>query len=387
MFGAGLEGVAPDRVELDREEAVDVEVDRRNLHRSRIVQHQTRSLEPGEVRLAIDRFALTSNNVSYAAFGDMLQYWEFFPPAANEPGDTTEWGRAPVWGFADVVESAHGEVAVGRRLYGYLPMGDELVIEAGKVDDRGVIDVAPHRRAMATAYNRYAFTDTDPAYDAGREFHRMVLFPLFFTSWLIDDFLADQGLSNDAIVIVSSASSKTSIGVAKLCADHAGVRVIGLTSTGNVEFCRGLGCYDDVITYDDLASLPGGEAVFVDMAGNADVRAAVHGHYGDALRHSMIVGGTHWDHQPSGDSSALAGPAPKFFFAPEQIVKRTNDWGAETVDERLGAAWKLYAEWADVWVRFQTRTGPTEVEAAFAALVDGDVDPTVGLVCSIKESS
>ena len=38
-------------------------------------------LAEGEILVAIDRFALTANNVSYALSGDMIGYWKFFPVA------------------------------------------------------------------------------------------------------------------------------------------------------------------------------------------------------------------------------------------------------------------------------------------------------------------
>ena len=84
--------------------------------------------------------------------------------------------------------------------------------------------------------------------------------------------------------------------------------VVGLTSAGNVEFVEGLGCYDQVVTYDDIASLPPGPAVFVDMSGNAAVVRAVHEHYGDDLTHSAIVGLTHWEDR-LGKRRSGAGPA------------------------------------------------------------------------------
>ena len=41
----------------------------------------------------IDAFALTANNVTYAAFGGPpMNYWHFFP--ADDPA----YGRVPVWG-------------------------------------------------------------------------------------------------------------------------------------------------------------------------------------------------------------------------------------------------------------------------------------------------
>ena len=64
-------------------------------------------LAPGQVRVRIDRFALTSNNITYAAFGEAMNYWRFYP--TGEEG----WGVIPVWGFATVVESTHPEVPVG----------------------------------------------------------------------------------------------------------------------------------------------------------------------------------------------------------------------------------------------------------------------------------
>lgn len=32
-----------------------------------------------EVLLGIEHFAFTANNITYAAFGDVVQYWNFFP--------------------------------------------------------------------------------------------------------------------------------------------------------------------------------------------------------------------------------------------------------------------------------------------------------------------
>jgi hypothetical protein len=65
-------------------------------------------LQDGQVLLQIDRFAFTSNNVTYAAFGEAMQYWNFFP---TEKG----WGNIPVWGFADVIASKADGVQVGER--------------------------------------------------------------------------------------------------------------------------------------------------------------------------------------------------------------------------------------------------------------------------------
>lgn len=353
------------------------EVDRKDLRTTRIVDERAPELRANAARLHVASFALTSNNVTYAAFGDAMQYWNFFPASDG-------WGRVPVWGFADVEASNVDGLAAGRRVYGYFPMATTLDVEAGRVDDRAFVDTAPHRQAMAGTYNRYLFTDADAIYEAGREAQQMILWPLFFTSFLIDDFLADNAFFGASTVVISSASSKTAIGAAHRCAQRPGTSVVGLTSPGNAAFVTELGCYDETFTYDEIAKLPERDAAFVDIAGNRDVQSAVHEHYRDRLRYSMVVGATHWDHETDAPPPS-AGPAPQFFFAPTQIAKRVKDWGQATLDARVGEAWQRYSAWTDGWLRIERCDGPAAVEAAYRTLLDGRVDPRVGYVCSMEE--
>ena len=104
------------------------------------------ALADGQVRVHIDRFALTSNNITYAAFGDAMQYWQFYP--VHGVDDAEQWGRIPVWGFATVLQSRHPEVPVGERVYGYFPMASAVDLMPGKVQASGWADVAPHRAAL-----------------------------------------------------------------------------------------------------------------------------------------------------------------------------------------------------------------------------------------------
>jgi len=359
---------------------MDLEVDRQQLGTVRTIDAPPTALQPGEVRLRVRRFALTANNITYAVFGDAMRYWDFFPSAPAE--DTTVWGRIPVWGFADVVESTVGELAEGTRVYGYLPMSHELVVQPGRFDHRGFTDMAEHRAPMAGAYNRYVFTEEDPVYDADREPHQMVLYPLFFTSFMIDDVLDDGG-QLPGTVVISSASAKTSIGAAYLLSQREGVRVVGLTSARNVEFVRSLGCYHQVVAYDALHELPVGPAAYVDVAGDSAVTRAVHTHYDRQLTSSTIVGGTHWDGPPP-VADALPGPTPEFFFAPSQIAKRARDWGREGLEARTVDAWVAYRDWVDGWLQFHTSHGPAAVEHTYLELLAGNVEPTVGHVCTME---
>lgn len=359
---------------------MNIDVARAELARTRVVEEPTLPLGAGQARLRVDAFALSTNNITYAVFGDALRYWEFFPVADGEPG---EWGRVPVWGFAEVVETRSGDVEVGERLYGYLPMATELVIDVGRADERGVTDVAPHRAEMAGAYSRYVRCATDPVHRPDREDEQMLLYPLFFTAFVIDDFLADNGDFGAEQVVISSASSKTAIGTAHLA--HArGRRVVGLTSPGNAAFVTSLGVYDEVRPYAEAGELAQVPSVYVDIAGNADVTRAVHERLADRLGHSMIVGGTHWDHQaasPAGEP--LPGPAPAFFFAPSQIAKRTRDWGSDELDRRLGEAWDAYATWTASWLELRHAEGADAVVDVYQQLLEGHVDPRLGFICAL----
>lgn len=362
---------------------MDIEVDRSHLERVQVRDEAPTPLSDGAARIEVEQFALSANNISYAAFGDLLRYWEFFPAPAD-PDDGTPWGRIPVWGYGRVVESRCDELAVGRRVFGYLPMSSDVTFTPGRFDERGFTDLAAHRSAMAAAYNRYVFVDADPSYRADREGHHLLLYPLFFTAFVVDDFLADNDDYGASKLWISSASAKTSIGIAFLARQRKAATVIGLTSERNRAFVEGLGIYDRVVTYDEVGQVDPAPAVYVDIAGNDDVTRSVHTHLGDALAYSMRVGGTHWDHQAGAPpAEALPGPTPEFFFAPNQLAKRSHEWGQDELDARMGAAWSTFADWIDGWLRFEHAEGPAEVEAAYRSLLTNEADPATGHLCTL----
>jgi hypothetical protein len=356
-----------------------IETNRSNLSETRVVPDPHVELESGQCRLRIDHFALTTNNITYGVFGDMLRYWDVFP-ATDSPA---EWGRIPTWGFAEVVESRSDELAIGDRLFGFLPMSAETIITPGKADDRGVSDIAPHRKGLAGAYNRYQRTSSDPIYEEDRESQQMLLYPLFFTSFVIDDFLTDHNDFGASQVIVSSASSKTAIGVAWLAASR-GKRVIGLTSKNNQCFVEQLSIYSEILLYEDVESLAQTDSVYIDIAGNQDLVRGIHEHLDGVLHHSMVVGNTNWNHVPT-STQELVPPRPEFLFAPAQIAKRTEEWGRDELDRRLGQAWDEYSHWCDGWIRFVNANGQSEVIRTFETLREGRPDPKLGYICSIPK--
>jgi hypothetical protein len=362
---------------------VDLEVDRMDLRRMRAVDRGPAPLAAGEARLRIDSFGLTANNITYAVFGEAMSYWDFFPGPVE---DGIHWGRIPVWGFGDVIESSGTALEESTRVYGYFPMATELVVRPGRMDDRGFSDVAPHRDPLTSVYNRYSFVDSDPVYRREREPQQMLLWPLFVTSFVVDDFLGDHGMFGATGALVSSASAKTSIAAAFLLAGRPDIELVGLTSPPNIEFARSLGCYHQVIAYEDVPSLPLRDACYIDVAGRDDVTQAVHSHFGDRLRYSMVVGDTHWEHR-SDHAVPLGGPRPTFLFAPDQITKRRREWGRVGFEQTVATAWDRFSPWTDTWMSLRRTEGPPAVEAVYRDLLEGRIEPAVGDVCALGETA
>jgi hypothetical protein len=333
---------------------------------------------PDEALLVkIDRFAFTANNITYAMLGDQLKYWQLFPAPEG-------FGNIPVWGFGEVIASKHPQVGEGELLFGYFPMATHLVIEAADVGKRGLRDGAAHRQGVAPVYNAYARVSGDPAFTGRQGDYQALLRPLFMLSFLVDDFLAEADFFGARRVIVSSASSKTAFGLAHLLKLRPQIQVTGLTSAGNADFVKSLGCYDEVVTYDNVSTLPPDQPVaFVDMAGNGELRATLHRHCGDQLKYSGRIGLTHQSR--SGDEPELPGAQPSWFFAPDQIRKRAKEWGPGGIDARFGSAWSGFAPKLDGWIAVTEGRGLATVKQVYLDTLGGRVPPNQGHILSLAD--
>lgn len=331
-----------------------------------------------EVLFCIDSFAMTANNVTYAVFGDAMNYWQFFSPTG--PVLASEWGVVPIWGFADVEESNNPGIKTGDRYYGYWPSGSHLVARPTRITDTGFVDGATHRSELPAVYNSYNLVKNDPIYSPDNEGMQSLLRPLFTTSFFIDDLLFDNDFYDADQVIVSSASSKTAFALA-FCLHRRGTPVIGLTSPGNTEFVKGLGWYDEVLTYDDVktSGCPALQvpSVYVDMSGDSTVRSDIHTNAAN-LRFDLMVGATHWS-SPPGDPN-LPGPTPEFFFAPTQIAKRAQDWGPVGTASRTAESWDPFIDEVANLLSIESRSGAEACQAAYLAALDGSADPSVGVI-------
>jgi Protein of unknown function (DUF2855) len=330
-------------------------------------------LEDGEVRLRIESFAVTANNVTYAVAGDSFGYWNFFPAQEG-------FGVVPMWGHAVVEASNHEDIIAGERVYGYLPMATHLDVLPGKVSASGFSDTAAHRLPMSPIYNQYSRLNADPEHDPIRENQRMIFAPLFKTGFLIEDFFRRYDWYQAQSLLMTSASSKTAMGLAS-CAKNLSpeIKRVGLTSPGNVAFTKATGLYDEVIAYDDLSSLPKAASVAVDFAGNAALLSDLHAHLGDALKYSCLVGATHVDAR-GGGISGITGPKPIMFFAPDHAVAAIKESGPKVFGEAVAAQWKLFLDAIDGMLTIEERSGVTAAVAAFVSILKNEADPAAGIV-------
>ncbi len=359
--------------------SADFVVARDDLQRCKTIETQLpdpAALPEEALLVKVTRFAFTANNITYAVLGDQLKYWSLFP-APNG------FGIVPVWGFGEVIVSRHPGIAVGETLFGYFPMATHLVIEAADVSKRALRDGAAHRQGVSPVYNSYARVTDNPEFQGRAGDYRALLQPLFMLSFMVDDYLGENEFFGAKSVLLSSASSKTAFGLAHLI--HArNIKVAGLTSASNVDFVKSLGCYDEVVTYDKVTSLPANAPVaYVDMAGNSALRETLHRHFGDRMMYSGRVGLTHRSTEPN--EPELPGAKPSWFFAPDQIRKRAKEWGPGGVEQRFGAAWSGFAPKLDKWLTVAESRGPAAVKKVYLDTLNGHVSPDGGQMLSLWE--
>lgn len=336
-------------------------------------------LKDGEVLLHIDKFGLTSNNITYAVVGDMMSYWNFFPADAG-------MGKIPVWGFATVAESKCSDVKVGERFYGYYPMTNYLKVIPVKNSDFGFIDGAEHRQQLPVIYNFYIRTTHDSVYAKETENLQCLLRPLFTTSFLIDNFFADNDFFGSRQMILTSASSKTALALAysvhrRNQTQDNPVKLIGLTSAKNQKFVTDSGYYDEVLTYPNYAQLDASvPSAIVEFAGNHKLQYQLQTHLGDALLHNCLVGIVHWEEMRGEEKLPQKGD---FFFAPTFAQEKQQEWGRAVFSQKLELMWKEFIVSAANWLNVKELSGEDELKRVYLNMLKGDFDAKDGFVFNL----
>ncbi|MFK8051341.1 MAG: DUF2855 family protein [Woeseiaceae bacterium] len=353
-----------------------LEVEKTQLDEYRVHSFDAEPIDDGQIRVAIDKFALTANNITYGVVGEKIGYWQFFPCEGD-------WGMIPVWGFGDVVESKHDDVKVGERLYGYWPMGTELTMTPTKVVESRLTDGTAHRAELPPVYNNYSRCSHEAHYDPKMDNARMLFFPLYATSFCLYDFLIDNEYFGADQVIIPSASSKTAIGLAYALADDDNAKPsVGVTSKGNLEKTRALGLYDTVLTYDDIDAIKNIPSVIVDMSGNGTVLANLHKHLGDNMKFTSNVGLTHYDDNQM--TEGFIKERSQMFFAPGHMQKRVKEWGPGVYEQKAFAFWHSAASRSERWLSYQEVEGMDAMANAYHDMLNGDVKPEIGLIIKPK---
>ena len=328
------------------------------LRTTRVVPDTVPAPGPGELLFEVERYTLTSNNVTYARRGDARGYWTPFP--AGEPG----WGRVPAWGIVRVVDGDRALAAPGERFLGYVPMATHVLVRA-KAVPHGLRATAPERAGMDPLY-RDLLGVPDDLDDTGLA----VLPGLPAAAHLADE------LQGAAQVVVSSASSRTATTTAVLLRGTE-VRVVGLTSASRTGDAARAEVYDELLDYDHAGEVPSAPGtVYVDVAGRPGVTAAVYRALGADLVRSLRVGVT----QPDDEAPVgLPEPAPEQFNVGGrrvEIAARIGEDGLIAFERR--ARDPLLA-WAAAHLEPERVHGLEDARKAWERAVDGGIGPRTAL--------
>ncbi len=355
-----------------------MEIDRDFITNARITDCGEPTLAEGQIEMELQNFAMTANNITYAAlgkpiglFGNDKGYWDFFS-AENGPG------QLPVWGFAKVSRSKNSDISVGDVFYGYYPAASHVVLKPGKISPHGFADQSVHRLDMPAVYNSYIRASTMNAHEQDNHDWLPVFRPLYMTGWFIADQFEDENDYGVDCVVTASASSKTAVSFAHAMRERASrPHMIGLTSTRGAEFLQGSKLYDELVVYDQTDTISNKPLAVVDMAGNNTVMAQLSEYLGENLKFHLTVGKSHWDSDQKRSWPTTG------FFAPGRIEKRINDWGSDEFRKRTESAWAGFLSDAKKLFHIDKRHGASGVLEAYLEVANGKADPRAGIVIEV----
>ncbi|RMA77627.1 DUF2855 family protein [Umboniibacter marinipuniceus] len=341
------------------------EVAKREISRGIVVKCPQIALAPNEVRLKIESFSLTANNVSYALAGDSLKYWDFFPASQ------ADHGRVPVMGIATVVASLCEHIQVGERVWGWFPMADEIIALPADIKSSGWVDSHPMRGANAPIYRHYERIPS--GFDYSHYEH--ALKGLFTTSWLLASWWRSESFMGANTVYVTSASSKTALALAHALRDDP-VRLVGVTSPSNVEFVTATGCYHQVVTYEDELGLSS-DSLVADFAGRIDWVDQLAETNPERLKWASLIGATHGTPTTRGQ---VVPERTQFFFAPMEFERLKNEIGGAALAMAVVTALREFSSWFESRLTLTLIDDLAQLTVYFDSLVKGRVAPSTLLI-------
>jgi hypothetical protein len=282
----------------------------------------------------------------------------------------------PLWSFVRVTESRQADIPVGGRYFGYVPMASQHTTRA-EASPRGFVDTSTQRAFLPSWYRTFQSVGEPDELDDLRALMR----PVFPASFNLADLVERHVALGARSLIVTSASSKTAIGLAdELRARRVDIATTAVTSMAHEAFVKRLGLHDEVATYETIGSVTAtSPAVFIDFTGSATWLRAVYQRLGSSLSYCALVGFTH----PDPDDKAPPGmpdPQPEFFFTPvveEQVIAQD---GAPAYYARYHDAETRFLRRMSTWLDVRPGQGPADLVDAFQRLLRGDQAPDVSPV-------
>ncbi|NQX91671.1 MAG: DUF2855 family protein [Flavobacteriales bacterium] len=266
-------------------------VNKDNLYQTSFVNESLPNLEENEVLFKIETYFLSSNNITYAVYVKELKYWDFFPQMDNQ-------GTIPVWAYLKVVKSNNTAVDEGEFYFGLSPMSRYVKLEIGHHHPFGFIEVSQHRSELNPIYNSYSRIvpeHFDSIQNLSYSLMNRITFP---TSFLIKYYLEKNKLFGSEKIIITSASSKTALGVAFLLQKYKSsddCKIVGVTSEKNLAFVSEYDFYDQVISYSDITNAINQEdAIILDFQGDAETLGKLHLILDERLKQVLQIGATNW---------------------------------------------------------------------------------------------
>lgn len=120
----------------------------------------TNTLGESSLRVRTQLIGLSNNNLSYCLGGTVLHWWNAFPVPSTAPApysNSGDYGVAPGWGYATVIDSRIDGIGAGRIVYGFLPISShtiDLKLKPSEVPGQ-CIEVSSHRSQVMSMYQRY----------------------------------------------------------------------------------------------------------------------------------------------------------------------------------------------------------------------------------------
>jgi hypothetical protein len=275
----------------------------------------------------------------------------------------------------------------------------------------------PHLPADRRPYNQITRCATDLQYnsDPALEDMTMLYRPLFWTSYWCEDWLYASNYRNGATrILIASASSKTAFTLAH-CVQRRrqkgqlgkDTRIIGLTSPRNVAFTKGLGLYDEVLTYDDVEKIKHEDQkwIYVDVAGVDKLNERVFTHFAPtrSLVAGIILGMSTVDPAnvysaakvqsevntfatAASRTTALTKSDMEVFFMVEWLARRRTELSIREMVAMQKEAWDALLHEGRHWVHLERVHGGSAVKKAYARLNKGEVGPDTGFIWSMWDA-